>query len=227
MVLLEANSGPEPEGRRWLHRSEMFSNTCSGGIAIGDQMSGLKGFNVMSKTCMASCTEALENFQLEEWVVRQQGWLSRLERWRWKENFSGLPCEPCIKWQRRSTKVCGAYSFLIAWQLKQGWNAQIEMKQHFTFIALHVNITWIAQIVKALLAWKKAAAFCTFASHKGIKNSGTSTPRVLWVHAMFFMSLSHKDLWITQLIVIYIQITLHYPQVTMNYTQVTMRCTHR
>jgi hypothetical protein len=30
--------------------------------------------------------------------------------------------------------------------------------------------------------------------YKGIKNSGTSTPRVLWVHAMFFMSLSHKDL---------------------------------
>ena len=63
--------------------------------------------------------------------------------------------------------------------------------------------------------------------YKGIKNSGTSTPRVLWVHAMFFMSLSHKDLWITQVIVIYIQVTLHYPQVTMNYTQVTMRCTHR
>ena len=37
-----------------------------------------------------------------------------------------------------------------------------------------------------------------------IKNSGTSTPRVLLVHTMFYMILSHKDLWITQVIVNYI-----------------------
>ena len=38
----------------------------------------------------------------------------------------------------------------------------------------------------------------------GIKNSGTSTPRLLLVHTMFYMNLSHKDLWITQVIVNYI-----------------------
>ena len=43
---------------------------------------------------------------------------------------------------------------------------------------------------------------------------------------MFYMSLSHKDLWIKQVIENYIQVALHYPQVTMNYTQVTTNYTH-
>jgi hypothetical protein len=55
---------------------------------------------------------------------------------------------------------------------------------------------------------------------------------------MFYMSSSHKDLWITQVIVNYIQVTLHYPQDPSSnyelhsgnhalYTQVTTNYTHK
>ena len=106
------------------------------------------------------------------------------------------------------------------------------MKEIALFREVHVikcdDYSWMmlletcADVATYLMSTKFIPWICI-----GIKNSGTSTPRVLLVHTMFYMSLSHKDLWITQVIENYIQVALHYPQVTMNYTQVTMRCTHR
>jgi hypothetical protein len=100
----------------WLGRSGTFFNACSGGIAIGDLTRRLKDSNVMSKTCMASCKEAFEVFSLKD------GWSdSSADHHVWKGDFFyRLPCEPCVKWQRRSAKSSAAFSFLIAWQLKQG-----------------------------------------------------------------------------------------------------------
>ena len=53
----------------------------------------------------------------------------------------------------------------------------------FHFHGIHVNITWIAHIIKALLAWKKTAAFCTFVSHGSGAQDGpllTLCPGTFW-----------------------------------------------